>query len=277
MYLGLGGLKINYEEYGKNNKKHILFIHGLGSSSTSWRDLPQALSEHFHTITVDLIGFGESDKPEVDYTITYFSQFIKNFLQTIIGVDYEEAKEKIILIGHSLGGYIAIDFTLENKKHVEKLILIDPSGMLDGPTPLLRFYLDAATETDPILRYKKINRVFEDMTAERSRLLPIVIDIFIGTIGKPGAKYAFESTFYNSTKTHIDSNRLNQIKDIPSLIIWGEKDNLIPLYYASKFKEALPEFQFDLISDAGHSPHAEKPYIVYEKIRTFLNKNNEIQ
>lgn len=59
-----------YYEYGKDKNKHVLFIHGLGSSSIVWRDIPQALSEHFHTITVDLIGFGGSDKPNTaDYTI----------------------------------------------------------------------------------------------------------------------------------------------------------------------------------------------------------------
>ena len=73
--------KIKYDEYGKNKQKHILFIHGLGSSSIVWRDIPEALSEHFHTISVDLIGFGGSDKPKFDYTISYFSQFVKNFLE----------------------------------------------------------------------------------------------------------------------------------------------------------------------------------------------------
>ena len=105
MHTELGeGLKIRYDEYGnKDNKKHVLFIHGLGSSSIVWRDIPEALSEHFHTIVVDLIGFGKSDKPELDYTIRYFSQFIKSFLEKIVIKD----QDKITIIGHSLGGYIA--------------------------------------------------------------------------------------------------------------------------------------------------------------------------
>ncbi len=84
MYVELGdGLKIKYDEYNKHNKRHVLFIHGLGSSSIAWRDIPLALSQHFHTISVDLIGFGKSDKTEVDYTIAYFSQFIKNSVRQI--------------------------------------------------------------------------------------------------------------------------------------------------------------------------------------------------
>ena len=177
MYVELGeGLKIKYYEHGKGNKRHILFIHGLGASSLIWRDIPQALSEQFHTIAVDLIGFGKSDKPpELEYTIRYFSQFIKSFLRQIEIND----NEKIIIVGHSLGGYIAAEYAIENKDQIDKLVLIDSSGMLNQPTPLLEQYLSAALENDPILRYKKITRVLEDLLAERSRLIPIFVDIFI--------------------------------------------------------------------------------------------------
>jgi 2-hydroxy-6-oxonona-2,4-dienedioate hydrolase len=267
MYVELeDGLKIRYDEYGKDKQKHILFIHGLGSSSIVWRDIPEALSKYFHTVSVDLIGFGGSSKPELDYSTSYYAKFIKSFTRQI-GI---KEQDKISIIGHSLGGYIAIEYAIENKEQIEKLVLIDSSGMLDTPTPLLKQYLDAAIETDLILRYKKVNRVFEDMLADRSRLLPIVTDIFIGSIGKPGAKHTFESAFYNSTTKSINLEKMKQIKNIPCLIIWGEKDNLIPLTYAKKFREILSEAQFELIADAGHSPFVEKTAIVYQKLLVFL-------
>ena len=99
-------MPIKYTEYGKNtSNKHVLFVHGLGASSLAWRDIPYALSNYFHTITVDLIGFGESDKPiEGDYTIKGFSKFIANFLKEEIKIG---ENEKISIVGHSLGGYIA--------------------------------------------------------------------------------------------------------------------------------------------------------------------------
>ena len=268
MYVELGeGLKIKYYEHGKGNKRHILFIHGLGASSLVWRDIPQALSEQFHTIAVDLIGFGKSDKPpELEYTIRYFSQFIKSFLRQIEIKD----NEKIIIIGHSLGGYIAAEYAIENKDQIDKLVLIDSSGMLNQPTPLLEQYLSAALENDPILRYKKITRVLEDLLAERSRLIPIYVDIFISTIGEPGAKHAFESAFINSTSTSIDFKRLKQIENIPCLIIWGHNDRLIPSSHAAQFKDILKNAEVILVNDAGHSPFAEKTAIVYEKIKAFL-------
>ena len=260
------GFSIRYDEYGKGNPRHILFIHGLGSSSIVWRDIPQALSEQFHTICVDLIGFGGSDKPVLNYTISYFSQFVKSFLRQI-GINN---LDKITIIGHSLGGYIAAEYAIENKEQIEKLVLIDSSGMLKCPTSLLEHYLDAAMETDPILRHGKVKKTFEGLMAEPFRLLPIVIDIFISVIEKPGAKHAFESAFRNSTTTSINTERLEKIKDLPCLIIWGEKDNLIPLDHINRFKQILKDAETIVIPDAGHSPFIEKPAIVYQKLLTFL-------
>lgn len=86
------------------------------------------MSEYFHTISVDLIGFGGSDKPKTaDYTIKGFSKFILHFLQAI-GI----VNEKIYIVGHSLGGYIALQFAIENQSLVEKLVVVDPSGKLNG-------------------------------------------------------------------------------------------------------------------------------------------------
>ena len=139
---------------------------------------------------VDLIGFGLSDKPEKEeyYTIKGFSKFIVDFLGEI-GIKEKEHK-KISIVGHSLGGYIAAQVAIENKDLIEKLVLIDSSGLLEGPTPLLNEYRIAATETEPILRYKKLEIVFGDMYANRSFMPPVVVDAFIGTIIKQGAKNA---------------------------------------------------------------------------------------
>lgn len=266
--VNVNGFKIFYKEYGENNPKLILFIHGLGSSSATWGDIPEALAEHYHTIAIDLIGFGLSDKPDADYTIQYFSKFIKDFLrQEKNGI---KDTDKITIIGHSLGGYIALDYAIENKAQIDKLVLIDSSGMLNEPTKLLERYLDAALEKNYFNRYKMITQVFEDMLAQPSRHLHSKTIAFIGIIDEKGAKDAFKSAHENSTKGSIDLQRLKQIKDIPCLIIWGKNDKLIFPSDVDKFKNALDNSKIELIDDAGHSPHFEKPTITYEKIKTFL-------
>jgi pimeloyl-ACP methyl ester carboxylesterase len=103
----VNGYNIVYSESKNTNSKHVLFIHGLGASFFGWRDIPYALSKYFHTIAVDLIGFGLSDKPEKEdyYAIKGFSKFIVNFLGKIRIKEKEH--KKISIVGHSLGGYIA--------------------------------------------------------------------------------------------------------------------------------------------------------------------------
>ena len=269
------GVGTYYKEYGDPKDKHVLFIHGLGSSSLAWRDIPDALSQYFHTITIDLIGFGASEKPETaDYTIKGLSKFIEDFLKERIGIEKKEHK-KINIVGHSLGGYIAAQVAIENKKMVEKLVLIDSSGLLEMPTQLLKDYRVAATEVNPVTRYEKVKRVLEDLYAGPSRLLPVAVDLFENTIEKPGAKHAFEAAFDNSTTTQIEQEGFEQIDDIPCLVIWGEKDNLIPIEYYYKFRQKLPKAKYETITDAGHSPFIEKTALVYEKLRTFLMQDND--
>jgi len=248
--------------------RHILFIHGLGSSADRWLDIPDAISMYYHTIAVDLIGFGGSDKPkDVNYTIEQFSEFILEFIEKI-GLSGDD--RKITLVGHSLGGYIAVDFAIRNKGLIEKLVLLDSSGFLKGPTPLLEQYLNAAKYPS----YDSVRNVFEQMVAQPWKVLPIIINIFITRINSPGAKYPFESAYLNSTTTQIDLSRLKSIEDIPTLIIWGKSDNLIPIEYSEPFKQVFKNYRVELIEDAGHAPFVEKPAIICEILHSFLSQNN---
>jgi len=248
--------------------RHILFIHGLGSSADRWLDIPDAISMYYHTIAVDLIGFGGSDKPtDVNYTIEQFSEFILEFIEKI-GLSGDD--RKITLVGHSLGGYIAVDFAIRNKGLIEKLVLLDSSGFLKGPTPLLEQYLNAAKYPS----YDSVRNVFEQMVAQPWKVLPIIINIFITRINSPGAKYPFESAYQNSTTTQIDLSRLKSIEDIPTLIIWGKGDNLIPIEYCEPFKQVFKNYRVEMIEDAGHAPFVEKPAIICEILHSFLSQNN---
>jgi len=263
----VNGSNIKYEQYGEKKSEHVLFIHGLGSSSLAWRDIPQALSEHFHIITVDLIGFGESDKPQTaNYTMKGFSKFIIDFREAI-GI---KSDEKITLVGHSLGGYIATEVAIENKALLEKLVLIDSSGMLSQPTPLLQQYHDVAMEPEP--EFEKVKKVFEQMYANPLLLHPLVVHIFIKTIKEEGAKRAFKTAFDDSTTRRIEPERLKEIADIPCLIIWGKHDSVIPTNYSNEFKTVFNRVVSETIKDAGHAPFVEKTALVYEKLRTFLTQ-----
>lgn len=275
----VGSLNIRYLEDGNDpaagyahvgassgKKHHVLFIHGLGSSADRWLDIPEALSLHgLHTVALDLPGFGLSDKPEdIDYTIDRFVQVVADFM---VKAGMEENGTTSI-VGHSLGGYIAAQLTAKHRNLVDKVVLIDTSGMLDGPTPLLRKYLDAAMNPSR----ESVGAVFEQLVADPIRIPEALVDGFIYRISQSGAKHAFKSAFGNSVNMKIGADTLKQIGDrkIPTLIIWGRQDRLIPLEHSRTFQEAIKGSNVVIVEDAGHAPFAEKPAVVCELLHKFL-------
>lgn len=261
-WINLNGLKVRYLESGKGNQNHILFIHGLGSAADRWMKIPENLPPDFHSIAIDLPGFGESDKhANIPYTMEHFRQFIISFLKQV------SSTEKTTIVGHSLGGYIASEIAIQNQNLVNQLVLIDSSGMLESPTPILEQYLNAAKNPTQ----DNVRQVFEQMVADPSRVPDKLVDGFIRRINMPNAKHAFESTLEHSANTQIGLDRLRQIKNIPTLIFWGVQDKVIPLEHSKLFQDTIPDSQLEIIDDAGHAPFAEKPEQVSEILKKFLN------
>ena len=276
-FLDVSGLKIRYLEagkgvtanggtYDKTGKRNVLFIHGLGSSADRWLDIPDALSlnQDLHATALDLPGFGLSDKPKIDYTIGEFVKAVAGFMRDV-GI------AKASIVGHSLGGYVAAQLAVEHRDLVDKLVLIDSSGMLDRPTPLLLKYLEAAMNPSR----EAVRAVFEQLVADPIRIPEVLVDGFIYRIGQPGALHAFKSAFDNSVYTQIGVEKLKQIGEnrISTIVIWGMQDNLIPLKHFQVFQEAIKGSEVVIVEDAGHAPFAEKPAIVSELLRRFLCKS----
>jgi 2-hydroxy-6-oxonona-2,4-dienedioate hydrolase len=269
-------MKIRYLESENDNvekqQRHLLFIHGLGSSSERWLDIPDALALYFHTIAIDLPGFGGSDKPtDIDYTIEAFSNIIREFMNKI-GVtknNHNNNKTSTTLVGHSLGGYIASRIAADDSGNfLDKLVLVDSSGNLEKPSPLLDEYLDAAMNPSK----EKVRKVFEQMVAYPLLISDALVQGFIDRINNPDSKYAFESSLRNSANTQIGIKNLNKIgeKGIPTLIIWGMHDKVIPTEHSHIFKEAIKNSCVAIIPRTGHAPFTEKPALVCEHLHKFL-------
>ncbi len=281
-FVRVNGLNIRYLEAGndmengkgvKTARHHVLFIHGLGSSADRWLDIPEALSmAGLHTIAMDLPGFGMSEKPEdMDYSIEHFVKHVADFVsQTGMTKDKETRTNKTSIVGHSLGGYVAAQLAVEYPEVVDGLVLIDSSGMLEGPTPLLQQYLDAAMNPTR----ESVRAIFQQLVADPIRIADALVDGFIYRINQPGAKRAFKSAFDNSVYNQIGARRLKQVggSKIPTRIIWGRNDNLIPLGYSKIFQDAIEGSTLEIVEDAGHAPFAEKPAIVCQPLQKFLLK-----
>ena len=119
------------------SERDLILIHGLGASAERWEHVIPNFAKDYRVIVPDLIGFGQSDKPLVDYTTEYLGEFIKQFLNQI-------DVNRVSIIGSSLGGQIAIDFTSVNPTNVDKLVLVSPSGIMKHSTPALDAYIMAA-------------------------------------------------------------------------------------------------------------------------------------
>jgi 2-hydroxy-6-oxonona-2,4-dienedioate hydrolase len=267
-------MRIRYLVSDNDDKEHlILFIHGLGSSAERWLDIPDALSLYFHTLSIDLPGFGRSDKPsDIEYTIEAFSDIVRQFIHKIaISKQCSENHKfkKVTLVGHSLGGYIALKMAAADESDtLDKLILIDSSGNLERPTRLLEQYLDAAMTPSK----EKVRNVFEQMVANPLLISDALVQGFIDRINNPASKYAFESALRHSANTQIGIENLNRIdkKGIPTLIVWGINDRVIPASHSEIFKNAINNSSVILMPRAGHAPFTEKPALVCEYIHRFM-------
>ena len=270
-------LKIRYLESDMNDpetRQHLLFIHGLGSSADRWLDIPDALSLYFHTVAIDLPGFGGSDKPsDMNYTIETFSDIVREFIDKIKITEEDRGNNKArttTLVGHSLGGYIASRIAAtDNSNFLNKLVLVDSSGNLEKPTPLLDEYLGAAMNPSK----ENVRKVFEQMVANPLLVTDVLVHGFIDRINRPGSKYAFESSLRNSANTQIGIKNLNRIseKGIPTLILWGMHDKVIPTQHSQIFKEAIKGSTVTMIPNTGHAPFTEKPALVCEYLHNFLS------
>jgi 2-hydroxy-6-oxonona-2,4-dienedioate hydrolase len=269
-------MKIRYLESDNGNvekQQRLLFIHGLGSSADRWLDIPDALSLYFHTIAIDLPGFGGSDKPsDMEYTIEAFTNIVTEFMDKIRITEEYSGKSNVrtTLVGHSLGGYIASKIAAagDNSNFMEKLVVVDSSGNLEKPTPLLDQYLDAAMNPSK----EKVRKVFEQMVANPLIISDVLVQGFIDRINNPNSKYAFESSLRNSANTQIGIENLNKIgeKGIPTLIIWGMYDKVIPTEHAQIFRQAIKDSTVTIIPRTGHAPFTEKPALVCEHLHRFL-------
>lgn len=257
-YASVDGYRVRYLEEG--NGKNLLLIHGLGGSLMSWSNNIPYLAEHFHVIALDLPGFGRSDKPKIDYTMDTFVNIVKGFIDSL-------SLDRVSIIGSSLGGQIACEYALNNIDSVERLILVAPAGF----TPL------SFKGTDALLRYARIFDA-KDINALRSILESIygsVSDDYLRWMYEytrmENAKHAFISALRNSAKAKRLSKRFKRITDkVNTLVIWGKKDNIIPVKYASYFL-SVDNCRLIILEHCAHRPHVEDSRLFNEYVRIFLS------
>lgn len=256
-FVNIDGNKIRYLESG-NSDDTIVLVHGLGASAERWEFVIPLFEKHYRVIVPDLIGFGYSDKPMVDYTPEFFSEFFSHFLR-------ELNITKTNLIGSSLGGQVCAEFASREKNTVKKLVLVSPSGAMKHSTPALDAYVMAALYPNP----DGAKSAFEMMNTSGRQVNQRIVDEFVKRMHLPNAKMSFMSTLLGLKNSDTITKVLPSITS-PTLVIWGEDDPVIPINYAESFVSSIRDCRFYKMPKCGHTPYVDEPEKFFEIVHDFL-------
>jgi pimeloyl-ACP methyl ester carboxylesterase len=240
----------------------ILLLHGFDSSVFEFRRLLPLLAEKNETWTVDLLGFGFTERlTNISFSPSAIKTHLYYFWKTQIG-------EPMLLVGTSMGGAAAIDFTLSYPECVKQLVLIDSAGY-KAPPNIGKFmfpplsYLATGFLSNPNIRQSiSTNAYFDKKLASLDARLCAALHLQC-----PGWHQALIA-FTKSGGYISFEEKLTQIKQ-PTLILWGECDRILGIADASKFQEAIPHAQLIWIKNCGHVPHLEQPQITAQHILDF--------
>ena len=257
-FLQIDGNKIRYLESG-DSKKTLVLIHGLGASAERWDQVIPLFADEFRVVVPDLVGFGYSDKPLVDYTTEFFSEFLGKFF---VASDIKRPN----LIGSSLGGQIVAEYATSHSKDIEKLILVSPSGTMKKSTPALDAYIMAALYPNE----QSAKNAFKLMEGAGHNVHEKIVNGFVERMRLPNAKLAFMSTLLGIKNSELILSKLQTIS-VPTMIIWGENDPVIPIQYADSFVSTIRDCRFFRMDGCGHTPYAQYPYAFASKVLEFLN------
>ena len=258
-FVSVNGNKIRYLEEGHSDQNLIL-MHGLGGYAERWSNLIPLLSKKFHIFAPDIIGYGQSDKPSVDYTPEFFMKFVFDFIETM-GI------KKTYMIGTSLGGQIVVECAATQNPIIEKIILISPAGIMRKSTPTLDAYTMAALY--PTKESVKI--AYQMMVGPGKQVSEISIERFVNNMSRPNAKMVFLSTLLGLKNAPDIFEKLGKIT-APVLLIWGKDDSLIPFEYSQQFVSCINNCEFIPMEGCGHSPYVEDPEKLSELVIKFLSK-----
>ncbi len=263
--------ELYFETYG--NGDPVLCLHGLGACLYTWRNLIQPLSQNHKLILVDLKGCGASPKPrDGHYSVQDQAELIYQFIQ-------DHDLRNLTLIGSSYGGAVSLMVATmlceKDPGRLSKLILLDSAGYNDS----LPWHLKLLKT--PVLGWLSIHvplgkgstrRVLRYVYHDHRLITKEQIDAYSKPIRSPGARQALLQTARQAIPKNIDE-LTPKYKDIcvPTLIIWGEEDKVVPLKIGKMLTEAIPDSRLVVLPEVGHAPHEEAPEKTIPLILGFLN------
>jgi pimeloyl-ACP methyl ester carboxylesterase len=248
----VGSYCVHYFEGGQG--RPLLLIHGLGARSEYWApQMPAYVANGFHLYALDLLGCGQTDRPDIAYTIQQQTNLVRDFMESL-------RIERADVVGWSMGGWVALQFALQHPGRIRRLVVMDSAGISFDPglkpevipprTPEEWRRMQAVLDFNPMRMPAFIERDLMRVMAQNAKTV----------------RRAAESIL--SGEDLLD-NRLGRI-DAPVLIVWGEQDAMIPLSVGRRMHEAIPGSVLHIYSKCGHMGPATCASRIVPRVIEFL-------
>ena len=269
-FVEIDGMQVHFRDQGlATDSLPIVLIHGTGASLHTWESWVNELKNKHRIITLDLPAYGLTGPNKTgDYSQDFYVNFMENFLLKL-------NIKRCVLGGNSLGGSITWAFALEHPERVGKMILVDAGGypMVSKSVPIA-FQIARMPIVGNlfkyILPYAVIEKSLQNVYVHDDRITPELIERYYDLASRTGNRKAF----LDRMKSSIKNDNYLKIKTLtmPTLIIWGKEDGLIPLNVAEKFHKDLPNDTMIVFKDLGHTPMEEDPMKTVKAVKDFLRK-----
>lgn len=253
----------------------VLLVHGMAGRSATWQHVMPTLAQRFTVVAPDLAGHGESGAPRRgEYSLSAHANVLRDLLNVL-------GHERATLVGQSLGGGVAMQLAYQFPERCERLVLVSSGGLGPEVNLMLRaLALPGAEYVFPLLCTPSIrdigNRVASWFRGAGLRAAPAVEEMWRSytSLADADARRAF----FRTLNAVIDiggqavsaDDRLYLTSQVPTLIIWGSNDPIIPVSHARAAHEAMPGSRLEIFDDVGHFPHCEAPDRFAEVLVDFI-------
>ena len=269
----LHGHRVFYRSAGSGPV--IVLVHGITSTSGTWANVLPYLAERFTVVAPDLLGHGESAKPRGDYSLGAYASAIRDLLFAL-------GHERATFVGHSLGGGVAMQLAYQFPEHCERLVLVSSGGLGREITALLRAAsLPGSEMVLPLL----VNEQLVGAGRLVGRLLGragLRVHTDVGEVLRGHASLSdgeARSAFLHTLRTIVDArgqrvdatDRLYLAESIPFLIMWGERDPIIPVEHGRAAHGLVPGSRLEVFPGAGHFPHLDDPLRFVRVLTDFID------
>jgi pimeloyl-ACP methyl ester carboxylesterase len=266
------GQPVSYHRLGDGPA--LVLVHGITSSSRTWRSVMHGLAEEHTVIAPDLLGHGRSAKPRGDYSLGAYASGIRDLLAVL-------EVPRATVVGHSLGGGIAMQFAYQFPERLDRLVLVDSGGLGEEVSLALRAAtLPGAEVVLPLLfgpvprtAGKAIGRVLGKVGLRASANTRGLLE-GVESLGGRDARRAFVHTargVIDPRGQRVDArDRLYLSRDVPTMLIWGERDRIIPVHHGRGAHELMPHSRFEVLPGAGHFPFNDDPDWFVEIVTDFI-------